>query len=236
MKKKFISLFLAFMFLFACALPAFAGAGFDKSILLNDENVYYEEFANGGGGTYWPDATRVTYHDSQNDVGGVQTKIRFNPVIRINDKNDYENFRLFLWVYRKGDTPVNVDALCIRVSNSKEYTDHFFEAPKVNYSGKQRKVDDTQWLTDSCYVDLNKDSFALIDDIIANRDGTVEIWISLDTSDDWIYCAALSQDEIDSVIHLYNLYKQAGGLRKNNLDALESIGTQYHSNHKTKKK
>lgn len=235
MKKRFVSLFLACMFVFACALPAFAGVGFDESVLNNAKDIEHTENTDTDVGWYTVESTSDIWHDSQNDVGGVQTRINLEPDILISRKNSWEKFNLYLYVDRKGDTSIKVDNICFRIKNSKTYTDHYFYDPLVGSGkGQHDHKDGSSWMQDEFYIRLNKTSFAMMEDMIANRDGTVEIWISLDTSNEFIHCVDLSQDDIDGLIHLYNLYKQAGGLREENLTAIESGSTAYKAQKKQK--
>lgn len=224
--KRFISILLSCMFIFTCSMSVFAGTGFDETVLNNAEGIVHTENTDTAVGWYTVESS--PYHNSLKDVGGVQTKIQLKPYVAVSRKESWEKFNLYLYVDRKGDTSVKVDSICFRIMNSKEYTDHFFNNPQVNISGYSYTTKDgSKWLQDSFKIRLDKESFAMINDLIDNRDGTVEVWISLDSSTKFIHCADLGQDEIDGIIHLYNLYKAAGGLREDNLNLLESTGTSY---------
>lgn len=233
MKKRLVSILMVCMLLITCALPAFAGTGFDESILLNAKDIKHTENTDTGVGWYTTESTSNVWHDSLEDVGGAETKVSLEADILVKRKLSYESFNLYLWVDRKGDTPVTIEKICIQIGNSKEYTYHYlFDINRNADSYQHKHSDGSQWLKDSFYVCLGEDSFAMLQDMIDNRDGYVQIWIQLDGSEKFIKCTMLGQDEIDGIIHLYNLYKQAGGLSEDNLKALEGKNTRYKAVHK----
>lgn len=220
MKRRIASVFMVCALLFALAMPAFAAAGFDESVFANAGNITHN-------GNFYDVETIIRkpiQHKRDGRAFGCDKNYFYiYPYIAVTEAADYYIINLDL--YQPHDTQLSrVPTVCFRVKNSAgKTTDHYFSLSEELKSKRY----DSGVTRNSMYLYLNSSSFAMLEEFGSAK--TVEVLMQDSSIADggMASCFTLTAEEVDGIVYLYNLYKAAGGMREDNLNTLQPLGTPY---------
>lgn len=217
MKKRVTVLFLTAVLAFMCALPAFASSGFNLSVIQNGKDVCtISEDKSKDVYTYSIDSffkNEANFHICSDDV-----YVALCPFAYGYSKYGGIGFGV-VYFYRESAYPgeLYINALSVKVGN-KSY--NFSELPSTELPQASETYDQRLkgFKGRIAYIALDSGSMAMMEDFIAHRSDTIKASVKADNSSRWSF--TLGKTEIDSDIHLYNLFNLAGGLTKANLSFL----------------
>lgn len=216
MQKRLCELALTICLAVCCAAPAFAAAGFDSSMLKNAQDIVYMEFGSGG-------ETETAYY-----VGSLHEAERW-----YYTPDESGALLIYPCVYETAEG--EVFTLCFsydaRAGMDIRYALFDIGGTYYTFSGLESDTEleieglgSQWWISSQACITLDAASLSMLDAMVEHRDE--EIYV-VAAGDDSIVQVTLGQPEIDGIIHLYNLYKLAGGEREANLQKMPAgSGTQ----------
>lgn len=211
MKKRIISLFMVFAVVSTCILPALAAPGFDKSVFRNAEDILASEDEMGGSGAYSIDslfnANNSYYFQTDDDTNRAVIYVR--PMVTYTDRK--EQYLFIIDIYARENFYTN--QVTIKVGNRR----YVFTNPYTDFETYENICEETT------LISMDADTLkSLMNDIIEHRDEEIKVRIS---GDDYNADITMADFTKDGVIHLYNLFVQAGGLRQENAAKLATKQT-----------
>lgn len=213
MKKRLAVLFAVCALVLTCSLTAFAAVSFDEDAVKNAQDiaVYQDESCSYTAYQINSILQQPTWHAAEE--GGAAFLLT-PEITTYRDKGGFE-FVLNFWHENFADEPLTVQSITLEAGGHK-YTFNNIEASVVGTfesgSGKQFAMSEVD-------VTLVPGTLTLMDDINADRNAAVKVTYTTSEGELSYY---LSQQEKDSMIHLYNLYAQAGGLSSENIKAVSA--------------
>lgn len=213
MKKRFISLLLAAAFMFACAVPALAASGIDMGVIRKGEDILTLNEDDASGISSYTIASflvnEANYHQCSDSVVLTLCPIIYGYpdyaaggfcVAAFYDINTYPN-------------GIDIDEMSITVGGSK-YTFTSLTATEFGL-GDSVSRSLRNWQGRSSMVVLDYDSAALLEAMRKNRSSEIKVSVKATNGESWSF--TMGQTEIDSDIHAYNLFCNAGGLSEANI-------------------
>lgn len=214
MKRHLASILLALCLALGCALPAFAAAGFDESVLKNAQDIRYIEYEEDGTAVYFVESLQADerwYWTADGD-----NALLVYPCVYVEDGKQTYNL-CFLYDAR---SELELQNVYINIGG-KYYVFRNVDNDAEWYKGSGSRW----WISELGCAELDADSLAVLDALVAHRSEAVTV--TLEGEEDTV-SITLGQPELDGIIHLYNLYTLAGGLREENLQAIpRGSGTEF---------
>lgn len=197
MKKRFVVFCLAMFMACISVLPAYAAKGFDNSVLENGQDI-------------------VVYKD---DMSGIETfrvkgmmenkKIEDSPFgtvtveAMVSSNSEMEIYNILFSYY--ADNWAFIDEIVFKIGQKRYVFSNLYFDRKIL---RDATIKETLSLT----IDDEK-SIQFMEDLMAHRDEAITVRLD-GTAHNIDF--ELPKEVKDGMIHLYNLYVQAGGTRKEN--------------------
>lgn len=206
MKRRLFSLLLALCLAAGCALPALAAAGFDETVLQTAQDILRTDYTDQGVTAYYVASLRADERWFWTAEGNAAVQVY--PCVLVRE--DGEIFTLcFLHDARLGlkiqNVTFTIGGRSYRfsgVSNDEEW-----------YEGGE----DMWWISELACVELDAGTLPMLEQLVEHRTESVQVSIE---GENVHLSITLGQPEIDGIIHLYNLYRMAGGMRDENLQRM----------------
>lgn len=200
MKKKFISLLSIMLFIFSIPLSAFASSNFNLRVFHGTDNISVLPPANNGDITIFVDSM------TREQNGGIITDkgyVHFLPMIVVA-----QNYDLYF---------IAIDFLSLSESNISEVFfkvgDNLHEISLFNYSNKFDE--ELQGYDQTVMLVIDRNTINFIEDLSTHRNEPIDVYL---VDSNQIITFTMTDDVKNGTLLLYDLYKQAGGTSKNNLD------------------
>lgn len=203
MKKRIISFALSLIMLLGCGVLAFATSSFDRSVMRHGADIMViTEDDMEGEGSYAVKSIKDNALDTFSFDGG---ELEFYPMVYSDDSIDC--YSLGFTYY--GSSPIYINDIVFKIGDHRYvFTDVNSYSCQHSSSGlyKEREI-----------LIMDSYSMTMLSDIAEHRDETIKVRVkgkkqNLDFEP--------SDEMKNGMIHLYNLYVQAGGLSKSNLSTL----------------
>lgn len=207
MKKRVAALCLALALALTCAASALAAGGFNSSVLKKGRDVFViDEDSSDTKASYVIQSMLETdryYHYADDGI------LVFSPCVGEVDGHAVMSLCVLAFL-DKAPFPegINIRGLSLDIAGTR-YTFTNLTDREIPLEGIR---DDA--LAEGSFAMLDASSLSIMDALNKNRDKTVTVHVTGETK---VWDFTLAQAEVDSIIHLYNLYVQAGGLSSENL-------------------
>lgn len=214
MKKRFLALLLTAAALCSCAFSAFAADGFDETVVKNADDIICYESVQEDLTAYFVSSLHATerwYWTAEGDEA-----VLVYPCILVEDGKETYNV-CFLYDSRSS---LNIQSASFMIGG-KSYEFRNIDNNTAWYGGGG----DPLWLSTLACIELDAGSLDLLSALVEHRDENIPVHLVCEGTSMEI---TLGQPELDGIIHLYNLYVQAGGTRAANLSQIPSgSGTEF---------
>lgn len=202
MKKRLLCVLAAFVFVLACAVPAFAASGFNLSVMRTGEDIMEIYDRTDKSYTY---TVKSLYHNEDfiyyNDDGG---EFCFLPMVISDD--DYDCYAIT--IQYEGKQFMYANSATFEIAG-KQY---IFTDLDPTYERVGGRTPCRETFT----IILDPDSQPMMEALINNRSKSVRVLVD---GSNFIEDYTMDTDMKNYTIHLYNLFVQAGGLRDDNWQA-----------------
>lgn len=207
MKKRIVSLLMALCLICVCSVSVFAADGLDLSVLRNGKDIQYSENNQSGMAAYVLRSVAINETDIFYSNDG--SSISFTPaILAIKDGSTaIYNFNIKFTSNRF----LNLKQV-IFVIGEKSYI--FYNIPTTR---KYPNNTSSGMYEEETLLALDDGSIQIINDIIDNRNAKGDpVKIIVEGANE-SFNLTLSNELTDGMIHLYNLFVEAGGTSKDNL-------------------
>lgn len=207
MKKRIVSLLLTLALALVCAAPALAAQGFDVNVMRNAVDIY--EMGDDMEGEVSFTIKSLVDNDGlilKCSDGSYQMFLPI--VIAVDEGEDY-----CLAITNMGDSYRYINEVIIKVGDTR-YTFTDLDVDRSHSLGEP--------YIETAKIILDSRTLTVIEDMVKNPDAEVKVRVKgRNASIDF----TLSDEIKDGMVHLYNLFAQAGGLRQSNMERIAGIGT-----------